>query len=214
MTRPRPDGGVTITNITVRELILRAFRIQEFQLSGGPGWIGSDRFDIDAKGRPGTNPAQTAVMLQGLLKQRFNLAVHHEPRETSIYALALARSDGKLGPKLLRSNCGSTASQTACAGASVFYNRLRATGAPISWMITPLSQLTQRVVEDRTGLTGNFDIDVTWMPDQVPRGVPAPDPDAPSLFTALQEQLGLKLESVKAPVDTVVIDNIQAPTDD
>ena len=249
----QPGGRFTVTNAPVRDLIRQAYNVQDFQLIGGPDWIKSDRFDIVAKASvdipfgppppPGGPPSTQQLMLRALLADRFGLKVHNEPREMPIYALVIARADKKLGPKL-------TPSATDCAAMMA---AMRAQGGPpqgppragqplpcgfmmgpgtISGGAFPLAQLAAalgnrmgRPVIDRTGLTGLWDIALTFTPDQMPRmppgGLPpgAPplpplDPNGPSLQTALEEQLGLKLESTKGPVDVLVIDTVSQPTPD
>jgi uncharacterized protein (TIGR03435 family) len=162
-------------------------------------------------------------MVRTLLADRFKLAVHHETRELPIYALLLARNDGRLGPKLQPSTCVAgrrppgDATAQPCGfrpGPGIFVSG----GVPIAMLATFVSSAVRRSVVDRTGLDGNFDIDLHWLPDNSPLGpqpdTPPPDPGGPSIFTALQEQLGLKLESTRGPVDVLVIDHVEQPTPD
>ncbi len=187
-------------------------------------------------------------MLRALLAERFKLAAHNETKDAPIYALIVARSDGKLGPQLKKS-------ETDCAAHIRRRGRGRGRGAmpppgppqprraachaacasaPATWrwadrrssqFANSLGMFAGRIVLDRTGLTGNYDINLTWTPDQMPRpagggdqppqinGV-AVDPNGPSLFTAVQEQLGLKLDSQRGPVETLVIDRAEKPVED
>ena len=246
----QPGGRFVATGVTLRMLVGAAYGtpqpLPDFRLVGGPGWIGSDRFDIVAKAegdpQPGPQgpPPQMFLMLRTLLKERFQLVVHNESRELPIYALVTARSDKKLGPQMTpaavdcaalrgargstppgpppligRPPCGIRMGPGNMAGGSVSMNQLT----------TVLSRIVNRTVVDRTGISENFDVDLTWTPDQVPQGAPGPpppgapplppiDPNGPSIFTAVQEQLGLKLESEKGPVDVVVIDRAEHPTED
>jgi uncharacterized protein (TIGR03435 family) len=184
-----------------------------------------------------------------VLVDRFKLAVHNESRELPIYELVKARSDGKLGPQLHPAtvDCAALAAARGrgapppggpgpggpgfgpggrpVCGMMVGPANLAAGGQSMAQFAALLSGRVQRVVIDRTGLTGNFDFDLTWTPDQMPQGQPGPpppgapplppiDPNGPSIFTAVQEQLGLKLESTKGPVDVVVIDRAEQPTED
>lgn len=235
-----PGGRVVVTNATPRQLIRQAYRILDNQLTGGPNWIDSLHFDIEAKAPEGTRESELPAMLQGLLADRFKLTVHHETREATGFALVMARADGKLGAKLVRSDldCDAMAAAAMAAGAnarggappplapgarppcstSSGLGRIVARNVPMSRIATLLGQLTQRVVVDRTGLAGGYDLDLTYTPDQIPPGplppgVEPPDPDGPSLYTALQEQLGLKLESQKTSVDVLVIDRIELPSE-
>jgi uncharacterized protein (TIGR03435 family) len=229
----RPGGRFNVTNQPPLRLIAFAYQIEPFQIDGGPEWIGSDRFDVVAKaeGDPPVGPMfgppdQMWLMLRTLLADRFKLATHWETRDMPIYALVLARSDGRLGPQL-RSSTVDCVDAPPAAQATDTRPRCRNGGGPwfISWDNFPLSQFAifltrhvQRVVVDRTGLSGNVDVDLTWTPDQIPQtpeqGFPPIDPNGPSIFTALQEQLGLKLESTRGPVNVLVIDRIEQPTED
>jgi uncharacterized protein (TIGR03435 family) len=243
-----PGGRFTATNVPLRQLITIAYQVQPFQIDGGPNWMASDRFDIVAKaagelpppqpGRPG--PLQS--MMKALLADRFHLVVHNARKEMPIYALLPARSDGKLGPRIHQSTTDCAAILAAGrrgggpppqppsltdpipCGMRVLPGGLSIGGMPLSQFAQFASGTLQRIVVDRTGLTSNFDIDLTWTPDQLPqgRGDPSPgapalppiDPNGPSLFTAVQEQLGLKLESTKGPVDVLVIDRAEKPTEE
>jgi len=199
---------------------------------------------------PGGPPGPMQFMMRNLLKERFKLAVHNETRELPIYALTLVRSDGKLGPQLRppavdcaaifargRGGRGGiavappplpgppSAGERPPCGMRIGPGNLAGGSVTMAQLANTLSQFAQRVVVDRTGLTQNFDIDLTWTPDQIPQGPPggpppgAPalppiDPNGPSLFTAVQEQLGLKLESTRGPVEVLVIDHVELPTPD
>jgi uncharacterized protein (TIGR03435 family) len=243
-----PPGRFSATNVPLRMLIQMAYQVQPFQLEGGPGWIGTDRFDIVAKvggdvpAPPGPGvPGPVQLMTRTLLADRFKLVVHRETKEQAIYALVLARADGKLGPQLKPStaDCAAVAAARGRSGPPpalpapgvrpqcgmmVRPGGLSVGGLSIAQFATNLSGNVQRVVVDRTGLTGAFDVDLTWTPDQIPQGrgnlppgapaLPPIDPNGPSLFTAIQEQLGLKLEPTKGPVDVLVIDRAAKPTDD
>ncbi len=245
-----PPGRFNATNVPFRQLITFAYQIQPFQLEGGPGWVSSDRFDIVAKTdaslappTPGV-PGPLQLMMRTLLADRFKLVVHNETKEQSIYALVLARPDGKLGSQLKISETDCAAIFAAArgrggppqgpppmtpggrpqCGVMMRPGGISAGGFPLSQLVASLSGNLQRVVLDRTGLTGNYDLELTWTPDQMPQQqgprppgapeLPPIDPNGPSLFTAVQEQLGLKLESTKGPVDVLVIDRAERPTDD
>ena len=243
-------GRFVATNVTLRLLIRNAYQLQDFQISGGPSWIGSDHFDVVAKMDNGdvrdplsaerqdpTRPTRLQLMIRALLTERFQLAVHTETKELPVYALVLARNDGRLGPELRRSDTDCAAlvgsargregvpppSQASGGnlqcGIRVGPGTLSVGGASLSQLANSLSMFTGRVVLDRTGLTGTFDANLTWTPDQMPQRPPgAPelpiDPNGPSLFTAVREQLGLKLDSQKGPVEILVIDRAEHPTQD
>lgn len=236
----QPGGRVTVTNMPVRQLIAFAYQLQPFQLVGGPSWIGSDRFDIIAKLEgdpefplPGTGADPIQLAMRTLFADRFKLKLHQESREMDIYALVLAKPASGPGAGLKQSttDCQAIARArrggppgppppgTPFCGLMGMPGQIRMGGFPLSQMTTMLAGLTGRMVVDRTGLTGTWDFTLTFqaeMRGQPPPGVdlPAPDPTAPSIFTALQEQLGLKLESTKGPVDVTVIDAIEHPTED
>ena len=231
---PQP-GRLTITNIRLRVLIQNAYQLQGAQIVGGPDWNADARFDIVAKladDPAGGRPAYF-LMLQSLLAERFKLMVHTEERDLPIYALTTANKDGKLGAKLQRSaiDCTAVAARPPAPPPSntdhpfcamrTAPGSLTAGAIPLSQFVRALQPLVQRVVVDRTGLEGNFDIDLTWAPEQPPRGQTSPnapasppiDPNGPSIFTAVQEELGLKLEAARGPVDVLVIDHVDHPTE-
>jgi len=189
---------------------------------------------------PGMPAGPLNFMLQDLLEDRFKLRTHRETREMPVYALMLARSDRQLGPALRPSTADCAAmrgrgargfgppppgppppGQKPVCGMRFAPNQLLAGGVPLAQLTQVLSQITQRNVVDRTGLEGNFEFEVTFTPERMPQGPPPPgaqlpsiDPNGPSIFTALQEQLGLKLESERAPVEVLVIDHVERPTPD
>ena len=225
-----------------------AYQVQEFQVFGGPEWINVERFDItgvipDGIARPPGNaggPTPQQLMLRTLLEERFGLAVHKETRERPVYALVLARPDGRLGPALRTSttDCTDAAARgrgpTATTGlwdgnpcgTSVGPGVILAGNRTMAQIATTFSTLTNtgsslnRLVVDRTGLGGTYDMTLRFTPDNIPSsgggpsGPPPVDPNGPSIFTAVQEQLGLKLESQQGPVEVLVIDRVQRPTED
>ncbi len=242
-----PGGRFTATNVPLKLLIRQAYQLQDSQIVGGPNWINTDRFDIIAKApgplalpAPGGSPGPFQLMMRALLADRFKLAVHTESRELPIYTLTLARRDGKTGSQLRPAAVDCVAMFAARGrggpppappqpgerppcGMRLGPGNLSGGGVTMAQLSTTLSQFVQRAVVDRTGLSGNFDIDLTWTPDQLPqgRGEPPPgvqlppiDPNGPSIFTAVQEQLGLKLDSQRGPMDVLVIDRVEQPTED
>jgi uncharacterized protein (TIGR03435 family) len=251
-------GRLTMINVTLRLLIRQAYQVQDFQITGGPGWLASDHFDINAKmpdgyqptpgpPAPGAAPSPLQLMLRALLAERFKLTVHNETKDSPIYALIVARGDGKLGPQLKKSesDCAEEFAARARSGRGpamappgppqpgermpcglrIGPGTLMMGGAPLSQFATSLGMFTGRVVLDRTGLTGDYDVTLTWTPDQMPQRAPgapdgpvlfngvAIDPNGPSLFTAVQEQLGLKLDSQRGPVEMLVIDRADKPVE-
>jgi bla regulator protein blaR1 len=236
-TRVDPGGGLTVVNMQLRELITWAYQIQSFQLEGGPGWIASDRFDILAKPErevPSTGEQDPRrMMLRTLLADRFKLVMHKETKELPIFELVLARQDGKLGPQLRPAavDCAARAAAARAGtpppssgppgpgfcGTTMNPVSVRGGGATMAMLASLLERAAKRLVIDRTGLKGNWDLEVNYTPDrsQLPPGVELPssiDPNGPSLFTALEEQLGLKLRPARGPVEVLVIDSVQQPT--
>ena len=245
--RRLPGGRFTATNVPVALLLQMAYQLQQFQIQGSPSWLRTDRFDIVARldGDPppppvgSTDPDRVMLALQTLLADRFTLSVHWETQELPVYALVLARADSKLGPNIRPAavDCTAAAAANAAAakeGRTVNPNtpdrvscgmrnsngRIMFGGYPMSFFANGLANEVNRAVVDRTGLSGNWDFELTYTRDRVRRpevadGAPAPpDPDGASIFTALQEQLGLKLEATKGPVRVLVIDRIEPPTSD
>jgi uncharacterized protein (TIGR03435 family) len=248
------QGQVNLMNVPLRQLLVLAFGVQPYQIIGGPEWQTTERYDIVAKAESGNNaPGQLNLMLQSLLADRFKLISHRETRELPVYYLTKARQDGKLGEGLkpASTDCGAlgrgrpggppppptdgpraggppAGAPPAGLGAGCRMmttpGRLIAAGQPLSLLTQSLANQVGRPVIDKTGITGNFDFELSFMPEgrgapvgPLPPGVPdlpPIDPNAPSLFTALQEQLGLKLESGRGPVEVVVIDSAQRPVED
>jgi uncharacterized protein (TIGR03435 family) len=237
MLRPLPGGRMTAANMQVRQLITFAYQVAGFQLIGGPAWL-ADRYDVVAKmdGNPdisfvpGMNrPNPMQVALQRLLEDRFKLKVRRETREMDIYALVMAKPGGGPGPNLKQTtqDCAAMAaaaqrgqpppppgSNAPFCGFQGGGGRLRFGGLPSAAIAQAFTGPTGRMVVDRTGLTGDWDFEVTFAPPQGRGGPDAVDPNLPDFFTAIQEQLGLKLESTKGPVDVVVIDHVEKPTPD
>jgi uncharacterized protein (TIGR03435 family) len=221
------DSSFIATNTTVKMLILTAFNVKGFQLAGGPAWIESERFDVN--GRPPEGVKYSRAMLRTLLEARFKLVTHTETREQPIYALVLARPDGRLGPQIkptatldctpapganpagpLVSPCGLNSTVGGAAG------KLTAVGQPLEGLAATLGNFELgRQVIDRTGLTGKYDFELQWSSDTLrAMGTTDAAAAAPGVFTALQEQLGLRLDSQRGPVEFVIIDSIDRPTPD
>lgn len=250
MNTTQPGGRFLATNVTLSRLIQAAYLLDESQLVGGPGWIRTDRFDVTAKaaeeilpfaiaGQHTTaNPSPAQRMLRALLADRFQLVVHTERREQPAYALTLARADGRLGASLTRSTADCEAQRKAntpppvsnplaapLCGIRVGPGNELVGGAMMAELAPSLSRLVGRIVVDRTGLTGRYNVKLTWASDQdasapsalAPGGqgqAIGTQPDGPSLSTALQEQLGLKLESTRTPIDALVIDRAEPAAPD
>jgi bla regulator protein BlaR1 len=222
-------NGFHATNAPLREVIQLAYQVQEFQLSGGPPWINSERYDIVAKVDGSVaekvdklDMDQHRAMLRPLLEDRFHLKVHQETKELPVYALLV----GKNGPKLHEAKPNDTypdgiKDPDGVARSGLMRmgpGGLTAQGLPMATIVRLLSQQLGRTVVDKTGLTGIYDVNLKWTPDSGPASMmgadskPTPDTSGPSIFTAIQEQLGLKLESRKGPVEVLVIDSAERPS--
>jgi uncharacterized protein (TIGR03435 family) len=232
----QPSDRVTMTNVTLRILIQIAYPGLA-EIVGGPDWVGSgpsgDRFDVNAKAEAASSREQLQVMLRTLLADRFKLMVHTEARDEPVFILVFSRGDHRLGPNLrpatvdcatIRARGREPGAPDGC-GTWTFVNalitgRMSVRGFGLDQIFALLSRDAGRKIIDKTGLTGVFDCDLTWTPQNFLQGpfnrdrFPSIDPAGPSIFTALQEQLGLKLESTKAPVDVLVIDHVEHPTED
>ncbi len=189
----------TAMTATVRNLVGFAYSIQNFQISGGPAWLGATAYNIDAKIGAAAPPDQVRQMVQSLLADLFNLKFHRITQTRAGYALLI---DGN-GPKLVESK------NPGPGLASGFKDRMLARGANMDLLAQAFSTRLESPVTDRTGLKALYDFTLTWTPDDA-----AADSLGPSMFTALREQLGLRLEPAKnIPVDTLVIDHVEKPTD-
>jgi uncharacterized protein (TIGR03435 family) len=189
-------GKLTYANVNLKEAIGQAYKVQQNQISG-PDWLETDRFDIVAKFPPQSEAEKVPLMLQALLSDRFKLTLHRETKELPVYALTVARN----GPKFKKSE---TASGITTNSSRTQWHVV----AKVSMerFAEFLTSEAGRLVLDKTGLPGSYVMTLDWAPDGAPTGTD--DVALPSLFTALQEQLGLKLAFTKAPVETLVIDHV------
>jgi uncharacterized protein (TIGR03435 family) len=223
-----------VSNMRLHDIIAFTHGLQPFQVEGGPGWVRELRFDITIKteenvGPVAIGPTQIGLQLgRAVLAERFSFRSHPETRERPVFALVRARQDGALGPRIRRSetDCAALARDAGASGApwpprspegrllcglQTQGNTLTAGGYPMFEFQRFLTGQTQRRVIDRTGLAGAWDFELTFAPPEVGADVTR---DIPSLFTALQEQLGLKLDSTRGPAEVLVIDRIERPTPD
>jgi uncharacterized protein (TIGR03435 family) len=209
--RALPGGTITATAVTLKFLITVAYGVQAVQVSGGPGWLDTAKFDILAKPADGVK-LQALPMLQSLLEDRFNLAIRREARELSVYELKLAKPVGPLGPNLKESaipKCPVEPTQVGtipCGGFVLYPGRLSGNRVLLSALTKPLSGIVDRPVADKTGLTQYFDVTLEWAQDNSNTGLP-------SIYTALQEQLGLKLEAAKEPTEMLVVEHAEKPSE-
>jgi uncharacterized protein (TIGR03435 family) len=252
-----PGGRFTAANISLKMLIHLAYGVTDSQISGGPGWLNSEKFDIEAKADDSSIAEpwklseeqrklaqdRSKRMLQALLADRFKLTLHRETKELPVYALVVAKN----GPKLQAATADELAPpdpkeahvrldspkgpMPKGRGLLMRPGQLSGTAAPIAILAETLSNQPElgRTVLDKTGLQGYYDFTLKWTPDERqgqmfrgpgdgakegPGSDSAPPPDSgPSLFTAIQEQLGLKLESQKGPVEILIIDGAERPSE-
>lgn len=206
-------GRLSIQGATVQFCVEAAWRLQDFEISGGPKWFASDRYDIVAKAPDGAGQMQLMQMLQALLADRFQLQFHREARLVTGYALVVAKS----GPKLKE------AAEGARAGTGMGRGMVNGTAAPMARLAEALARVLGCPVADETGLAGKYDFRLDWAPAdteplmQMPGAMPdpagRPAEAGPSVFSAIQEQLGLRLEARRAPVQVMVIDRLSRPTE-
>jgi uncharacterized protein (TIGR03435 family) len=242
MVRPLP-GRLTAT-APVRLLMQNAYTVQSFQILGGPAWVDSERFAIEAKADGNASRAQIFLMLQSLLEDRFQLKIHRETRELPVYALVPARGGLKLPPPK-EGSCVESLTDTIpepaggrmqpavrgqaplarCGSVGVMaappVARMQGGKVLMPEFVRMLSMVLGRPVIDKTGFSGLFDVRLDFLPDEVTPALPPPPPDAagaspdsntPSIVSALPDQLGLRLESTKGPVEVIVIDRVERPS--
>ncbi len=233
---PQATGQFTVINFPFATLITAAYQLQPYQLQDAPSWTREDRYNINARLdpkiasrlQPDGHPPTWALALRQLLAERSRLTFHRETRELPIYALMVARGDRKLGPNIqpAKADCDALRTESEAAaragrpspypprtetwtpcGLRTAPGRIVSGGFGFAEFMRELSVRVGRQVVDRTGLEGRWDFYVTFSPDD------SPNADAPNLFTALQEQLGLKLDATRGPVNVFVIDRVERPTD-
>ena len=193
-------GRATGTNVTLKRCIIGSYHIGPNQLVGGPSWVDSDRFHIEAKAAEPTNDDATLdAMMRTLLTERFHLVMHRETRTLPVLALEV----GKNGPKLEKASGGEAMTDSG-------YGRLTVKNTTMDSFAERLSRQADLPVVNRTGINGIFNLKLRWTPDD---GNPNKPDAPPSLFTAIQEQLGLRLQSQKAPIEVFVIDRAEKPSE-
>jgi len=215
------DGNYEASNVSLKMLILNAYQLKDNQLEGLPKWADSDRFDIKAKVvepdpvvMKTLTGEQNQMMLRPVLTERFGLTFHREKKVLPVYEMVLAKD----GPKFKEmppeeESSGRTTNGVRAGGMSIHNTQMTAVGVPLSSLVNMLSGQLQRIVIDKTGLAGKYDLQLKWTPDDAK---PSPDSGAdaapPEIFTALIEQLGLKLHPTKAEVDMFVVDHVGMPS--
>lgn len=192
----RGPGRLSVLTGTVRDLVKVAFNLRNDQVTGGPGWASTDAFDINAKAAEPLDYPRLRLMLRPLLAERFAMVYHFHKRTLPVYVLVVKKS-----------GAGLKEVPEPGFGVGGGKGRLRGLGASMASLAAVLSDQLGRVVLDQTGLKGNYNFTLEFAPDD------APDTASASVFTAIQEQLGLKLKPRRAPVDVLVIDRVQKPSE-
>ena len=199
------NGLLRMSNVTLRQCIRYAYEISEPQIAGGPKWIDEVRFDIVGKSEQPypTDDFELLRMMKPLLSERFQLAAHHETRSLSGYALTVAK--GGIHAKLSDRDAHFSGSSTR--------NTMTVTGCTMSMLAMRLSAVLRQPVVDMTEDPRSFDFTLRWTQDETQSGESTASADGPSLFTALQEQVGVKVKSGKVPVDVLVVDRAEMPSE-
>ena len=230
--RRSPDR-LDLPNATVRSLIGDAYGVRESLIFEGPAWIASDRWSVSAKAPRVATPAEMRTMMQRLLEERLALKAHRETRDLPTYHLVLARRDGQLGAQVKPAAVDCEPFRTAqrpIGDAPLKANAASACAMQVRWgtgvttryfpdttmlqLASSLETNANRVIIDKTGLSGRYDIEVTYEDSTWPLLPGAKRREGPALLTAVQEQMGLKLESSRAPVEVLIIDSIEHPGPD
>ena len=193
-------GFLRMGNVTLKQIIRYAYGISETQIFGGPKWMDDYRFDIVGKADDKADRETLVSMLQPLLAERFHLNLHHETRTVAGYALEIAKSGIK----------APVSDQTGGPSSNTSQTTISARAFPMSTLALRLAVVLQRPVVDMTGEKRAFDIDLRWSPDGLQGGGSA-STELPTLFTAIEQQLGLKVEARKVPVDAIVVDSAELP---
>jgi uncharacterized protein (TIGR03435 family) len=215
--RPAPGGERYVaTNVPLTVLLMVAYRVKPDQITGGPGWIATDTYDMNAKAAGPSSVENLHLMLQYLLIERFKLKFHYENKELPMYALTLDPG----GPKMKRHDAENSGEPWIDQSVEqVVQVKMSAKFSPMDYFAWRLGQSLDRPVVDQTGLKGGYDFDLNFT-RELPPGLPdgalingAPiDTSGPTVFEALKRQLGLKLTAQKGPVPVIVIDHVEKPS--
>ncbi|HWD99945.1 MAG TPA: TIGR03435 family protein [Bryobacteraceae bacterium] len=220
--RPAPGGERYLaSNASLKLMLMVAYRLKADQIIGGPTWVDTASWDMTAKAERPSSADELHMMLQNLLKERFRLQFHHETKELPVYVLSINTSGDKSGPRMKAhqpQNAGDTWIDQRVEG--VVHVIMSARFTPMDYLAWRLGQVLDRPVVDRTNLKGGYDFDLTYtreLPPNIPEGAlingnPI-DTGGPTIFAALKQQLGLKLEPQKAPVEIMVIDRAEKPAE-
>jgi uncharacterized protein (TIGR03435 family) len=201
-----PNGDIRVEHMPVSTIIAVAHRLDSYRVVDAPDWIASTYYDILAKANAATTRDDTLAMMRAMLAERFKLAAHHETRPLPGFAMVRA---SRLGPRLQPSkvNCEENPRGPRCSESAITSNSLRVFGSPIANVITIVAGVVRAPILDKTNLVGTFDVDLQWSRDA------SPTDDTPVMPTALQEQLGLRLQREQVPTDVLVIDHVERPSE-
>ena len=205
-----PDGGIRMTHLAAQSYVTLAFRLEQYQLVGAPDWMATTYYDVQAKPSHQVTRDDTYRMMQAMLRDRFRLRFHRESKNLDGYTLLPVKA-GQLGPNLHRSavDCEKAFSSTPkCREGSITAGTFKVVGSPLYTLVNVIVNQVKAPVLDQTQLSGPFDLDLHWSPEL------STSDDAISIFTALKEQLGLKLERARVPTEMFVIDHVERPTRD
>lgn len=218
MIQIQPGGRLDAKNVNVKFLIQQAYGVRDFQIIDAPSWVNSERFDVLAKAPDGTanlTPDKLRPMIQALLEDRFKLVLHRETKEMPAYALVIAKGGPKLKEEPGMDGPGPGGGRRGMM--RMGRGSVSADGVKLEFLVTNLANQLGKTIIDKTDLKGNYSFKLEWTPE--PGGGPthpgedAPPVDGPSIFTALQEQLGLKLEPTKGPTELLIIDKVERATE-
>jgi uncharacterized protein (TIGR03435 family) len=207
---PTPPDGLVLHNLSVADVVRYAYQLQPFLVVALPRWAEDERFDIVAKAARPITETERQSMVQSLLSDRFRLKAHFEKREQTIYAMTRARADGSLGVGLQpRADCVTTPCQRSGSSSRVA-GVIRVRSTTMAGLADIISSILGEVVRDESGIEGRFDVEASWRPDAVDAPV-NPSDDRSSFFTAIQEQLGLRLQPSRAAVEVLIVDSVERP---
>ena len=216
MSTRTANGRLTATNTPLLQLIRQAYQLKDFQLTGGPGWIATERYDIDAKmEKNDISDKDLWLSLRPLLADRFHLKVHRQTKQMPVFTLTLMKG----GPRFTAHKESAEGNDKPRLGISIGSGKgkLMATKTSMAGFSEPLGHQVDRIVIDRTGLKGDYDFTLEWSPENHEGSMLSAIEEkaglaGPNIFEALQDQLGLKLESAKGPVEIIVIDSAEKPS--
>lgn len=207
---PPPPDGINLINRPVESLVRSAYSVEFFRLVGLPAWANEERYDVNARAARPITEEERRLMLRALLIDRFGLKAHFEPREQTVYVMTRVRPDSASGPGMKpRPDCAKADLPCVSGGSAFADGRLSLKSARLDALAGLVSSLLESRVVNESNVDGWFDFEMSWRPDNVSADA---NDRRPSLFTAMEEQLGLKLTAGRRSVEVLVVDQIQRPT--